>query len=152
MLRKDRTGLVGEGGGGAAAGPEVPPSSGVMSSAGRLRLRREEDDAGGILDQCQYGQARQGSCPTEHREEMHHHESRCTNCEPELFTMSAPSPPVDDLEPEGWHHDGAGEITEGRPRSKGRFDSFKHHHQLPGSADFVLTSLYCMTSGSACVL
>ena len=40
--------------------------------------------------------------------------------------MSAPSPPVDDLEPEGWHHDGAVEITEGHPRSKGRFDSFKH--------------------------
>ena len=56
--RKDRTGLVGEGGGGAAAGPEVPPSSGVMPSARRLRLRREEDDAGGILDQCQCGQAR----------------------------------------------------------------------------------------------
>ena len=58
-LRKDRTGLVGGGGGGAAAGPDVPPSSSVMLSAGRLRLRREEDDAGGILDQCHYGQARQ---------------------------------------------------------------------------------------------
>ena len=40
--------------------------------------------------------------------------------------MSAPSPPVDDLEPEGWHQDGAGEITEGRPRSTDRVSSFKH--------------------------
>jgi hypothetical protein len=33
-----------------------------------------------------------------------------------LFTMSTPSPPVDDLEPQGWSHNWNGEITEGRPQ------------------------------------
>ena len=45
-------------------------------------------------------------------------------------TMSAPSPPVDALEPEGWSHDGDGEITEGRPQGKGGWAFFKHTRAL----------------------
>jgi hypothetical protein len=44
--------------------------------------------------------------------------------------MSAPSPPVDALEPEGWSHSGDGEITEGRPQSKGGYADFKHTRSL----------------------
>ena len=44
--------------------------------------------------------------------------------------MSAPSPPVDALEPEGWSHNGNGEITEGRPQSKGSCGVFKHPRSL----------------------
>ena len=44
--------------------------------------------------------------------------------------MSAPSPPVDALEPEGWSHNEGGEITEGRPQSKGGFAYFKHTRSL----------------------
>ena len=52
-------------------------------------------------------------------------------CEPAFFTMSAPPPPVDALEPEGWSHDGNGEITEGRPQGKdGGSTFFKHSRSL----------------------
>jgi hypothetical protein len=45
--------------------------------------------------------------------------------------MSAPSPPVDALEPEGWGHNGQGEITEGRPQGKGGgYAVFKHSRVL----------------------
>ena len=44
--------------------------------------------------------------------------------------MSAPSPPVDALEPEGWSHNEGGEITEGRPQSKGGHATFKHTRSL----------------------
>ena len=44
--------------------------------------------------------------------------------------MSAPSPPVDALEPEGWSHDEGGEIIEGRPQGKGGYPYFKHTRSL----------------------
>jgi hypothetical protein len=44
--------------------------------------------------------------------------------------MSAPSPPVDALEPQGWSHNGGGEIIEGRPQSKGGGAFFKHTRAL----------------------
>jgi hypothetical protein len=44
--------------------------------------------------------------------------------------MSAPSPPVDALEPEGWSHDEGGHITEGRPQSNGGWAYFKHARSL----------------------
>jgi hypothetical protein len=42
----------------------------------------------------------------------------------------APSPPVGALEPEGWSHNGAGEIIEGRPQSKRYAAFFKHTRSL----------------------
>ena len=48
-----------------------------------------------------------------------------------LFTMSTPSPPVDDLEPQGWSHNGEGEIFAGRPQCKdGGGACFKHTRPL----------------------
>jgi hypothetical protein len=48
-----------------------------------------------------------------------------------LFTMSTPSPPVDDLEPQGWSHNWNGEITEGRPQGNGNGRAyFKHSRPL----------------------
>ena len=44
--------------------------------------------------------------------------------------MSAPPPPVDALEPQGWSHNGDGEITEGRLQSKGAYALFKHTRSL----------------------
>jgi hypothetical protein len=45
--------------------------------------------------------------------------------------MSAPSPPVDALEPEGWSHDEDGEIIDGRPqRTGGGGAFFKHPRSL----------------------
>ena len=45
--------------------------------------------------------------------------------------MSAPSPPVDALEPQGWSHSEGGEIIEGRPQGKGGWNAyFKHTRSL----------------------
>ena len=45
--------------------------------------------------------------------------------------MSAPPPPVDALEPGGWSHNQAGEITEGRPQGNGNgWAIFKHCRSL----------------------
>ena len=44
--------------------------------------------------------------------------------------MSGSSPPVDALEPEGWSHNEGGEITDGRPQSKGGYAPFKHTRTL----------------------
>jgi hypothetical protein len=44
--------------------------------------------------------------------------------------MSAPSPPVGALEPAGWSHNEGGEITEGRPQSKGGYAVFRHTRAL----------------------
>ena len=45
--------------------------------------------------------------------------------------MTAPSPPVDALEPEGWSHSEGGEITEGRPQwNGGGWARFKHSRAL----------------------
>jgi hypothetical protein len=44
--------------------------------------------------------------------------------------MSGSSPPVDVLAPEGWAHDGNGEIAEGKPQSKGGAAPFKHSQEL----------------------
>lgn len=46
--------------------------------------------------------------------------------------MSGSPPPVDVLAPEGWAHDGNGEITEGKPQSTGGFVAapFKHSREL----------------------
>ena len=49
--------------------------------------------------------------------------------------MSAPSPPVDALEPEGWSHDEDGEITEGRPQSKANAHAFFKHSRALQAKD-----------------
>ena len=49
--------------------------------------------------------------------------------------MSAPSPPVDDLEPEGWSHNGNGEIAEGRPQGKGGGPAFFKHCRVLQAKD-----------------
>ena len=45
-------------------------------------------------------------------------------------TMLGSSPPVDVLEPGGWARNGAGEIAEGKPRSKGGYAYFRHSREL----------------------
>ena len=47
-------------------------------------------------------------------------------------TMSGSSPPVDVLAPEGWAHDGRGEVSEGKPQSKGGVEAalFMHSREL----------------------
>jgi hypothetical protein len=44
--------------------------------------------------------------------------------------MSGSSPPVDVLAPEGWAHNGNGEMAEGKPKSKGNWAPFKHSREL----------------------
>ena len=44
--------------------------------------------------------------------------------------MSGSSPPVDALEPQGWAHNGNGEIAGRTPQSKGDFAPFKHSREL----------------------
>jgi hypothetical protein len=44
--------------------------------------------------------------------------------------LGSSPPPVDVLEPEGWKHDGRGEIAEGKPQSKGDGAVFKHSREL----------------------
>jgi hypothetical protein len=42
----------------------------------------------------------------------------------------SPPPPVDVLAPEGWKHNGDGEVKEGKPQSKGVFAPFRHSREL----------------------
>ena len=59
------------------------------------------------------------------------------------------SPPVDVLAPEGWAHDGRGEISEGKPQSKGGLARFRHSREL--QAHDVLRTKVVKVGGGACV-
>jgi hypothetical protein len=60
------------------------------------------------------------------------------------------SPPVDVLAPEGWAHDEAGEIAEGKPQwCRGAFAPFRHSREL--QAQDVLRTKVVQVGGIACV-
>ena len=62
--------------------------------------------------------------------------------------MSGSSPPVDVLAPEGWAHDGRGEMAEGKPQSKGDPAVFMHSRELQ-THDVLRTKV--VEGGMACV-
>ena len=63
--------------------------------------------------------------------------------------LGSSPPPVDVLEPGGWAHNGNGEVSEGKPQSKGGWAFFRHSREL--QAQDVLRTKVVEVGGSACV-